>query len=59
MAEKVEVEIGGRSKSEIAHLIALNIIRDIEGKSLKEFGRNEYLKVVWQATLALSGQHPL
>jgi hypothetical protein len=53
MAEKLEAEFGGQSKYEVAHRIAINILR-AEGKDdLKD--RKLYLNAVAQAIKALSG----
>ena len=55
MADKIEVEVSGKSKFEVAHLIAFNIITLIEGKNLKDVSRDHYLKTVSQAVQALQG----
>ena len=52
MADKVEAEIGGQSKYEVAHRIAVNIMK-AEGKDFKD--RKYYLNAVAQAIRALNG----
>jgi hypothetical protein len=52
MAEKLEAEFGGQSKYEVAHRIAINILK-AEGKDLKD--RKLYLNTIAQAIVALSG----
>lgn len=52
MAEKVEVEMGGQSKYEVAHRMALNILRN-EGKEAKD--RRTYFNAVADAIDALTG----
>ena len=49
------VEVTGRSQYEVAHSIALNIINSIDKKKLSEVSRDDYLKAVSQAILALRG----
>jgi hypothetical protein len=55
MADKVEVEVGGASKYEIAHLMALNILTVIEKKKLADVPRADYLKAVSLSVQALQG----
>ena len=53
MADKVEVEVTGRSKYEIAHLIAVNILQAENGGIMKG-GRKAYLRAVYEAMEVLS-----
>jgi hypothetical protein len=55
MAENVQVEIGGQSKYEVAHRIAINIIKEIEKKQLRDVTRQQYLHAVADAIDALQG----
>lgn len=55
MADKVEVEVVGKSKYETAHQMALNIITVVEKKKLGEVSRDHYLKAVSDSIHALSG----
>ena len=55
MAEKLEVEVTGKSKYEIAHLMAYNIVTVIDKKKLSEISRREYLKAVADSVQALQG----
>lgn len=58
MTEKVEVEMGGQSKYQIAHVIALNIIHQIQQKKLAQVTRKEYLQAVSDAIVVLNGGSP-
>lgn len=55
MAEKVHVDLGGKSKYEVAHTLALQIITVIEGKNLADVSRQHYLHAVADAIDALAG----
>ena len=55
MAEKIEVEVTGRSKYEIAHQMAFNILTIIEKKKLSDVTRKEYLTAVANSIDALNG----
>lgn len=57
MADTVDVQVTGRSKFEIAHLIATNILVAEHG-TLKAAGRKAYLTAVYEAMDALSGIPP-
>jgi hypothetical protein len=52
MADQLDVQVTGRSKFEIAHLMAINILQ-AEGKGLKD--RKLYFNAVAEAMEALSG----
>ncbi|MCK1706132.1 hypothetical protein IVA86_33205 [Bradyrhizobium sp. 146] len=53
MAEKVTVDLGGKSKYEVAHTIALQIITVVEGKNLADVSRQHYLHAIADAIDAL------
>jgi hypothetical protein len=55
MADKIEVEVTGRSKYEIAHLMAMNVLRDCEKKQLSAITRKDYFNAVADAIDALAG----
>jgi hypothetical protein len=55
MAEKIEVDVTGRSKHEIAHLMAIQILTVLEKKKLEQVTRQEYLTAHADAVNALSG----
>lgn len=57
MADKVEVAVPGKSRYEVAHQIALNIITVVEQKKLAEVSRKHYLHAVADAWDALGGYH--
>ena len=57
MADKVEVEVTGQSKYEVAHRIAINILTAENGSVMKS-GRKAYLTTVVEAIDALSGIRP-
>lgn len=61
MAEKTEIEVTGKSKYEVAHMIAYHIaVAEHESltMAIKKQGRNYYLNAVVQATEALQGILP-
>lgn len=55
MADKIEAEFGGRSKYEVAHTVAINIITKIEKKNLSDVTRKHYLQTISEAILAMQG----
>jgi hypothetical protein len=55
VAEKIEVEVVGKSKYEVAHTMAYNIITLIDKKKIGEVSRAEYLKAVRDSIMALEG----
>ena len=56
MAETVQVEIGGKSKSEVAYEMARLILTSLEAKErYKDVTRKEYLRTVAQCVDALNG----
>ena len=55
MAEKIEVDMTGRSKYDIAHLMAIQILTVIEKKKLEQVTRQEYLDAHADAINALNG----
>jgi hypothetical protein len=58
MTEKLEVEVGGQSKYEVAHRMAHNIITLIDKKKISEVSRQEYLTAVYQSVVILNGGWP-
>jgi hypothetical protein len=58
MAETTEVQVTGRSKYEMAHQMAIQIITAIEGKSLQNVNRMEYLRAHHDCIQVLSGVAP-
>lgn len=56
MAEKIE--IGGKSKYEVAHSMAEIVLRSFEKKDNQSISRNEYLQTVAQCVRALEGIAP-
>jgi hypothetical protein len=59
MSDKLEVEVTGKSKYEVAHQMAHNIITLIEKKKLSEASRHKYLTAVFQSIIVLNGGWPL
>jgi hypothetical protein len=57
VAEKIEVDMTGRSKYDIAHLMAVQILTVIEKKKLEQVTRQEYLNAHGDAIMALNGVH--
>jgi hypothetical protein len=55
VAEKIEVDVTGRSKYEIAHLMAVQILTVLEKKKLEQATRQEYLNAHAEAIIALNG----
>jgi hypothetical protein len=51
--EKIEVEVIGKSRYEIAHRMAMNILTVIEGYKLADVTREQYLSTVTQCVNAL------
>jgi hypothetical protein len=55
MADKLDVQVTGRSKYEVAHQMAINILEVIGKKKLNEVSRKDYLNAVSEAIDALAG----
>jgi hypothetical protein len=55
---KTEVQVTGRSKYEMAHQMAIQILTSIEGRSLESVSRAEYLQAHRDCIQALSGIAP-
>jgi hypothetical protein len=55
MANKLEVQVTGQSKYEVAHLVATNILR---GEKKDPSDRKAYLNAIVDAIDALSGLRP-
>lgn len=58
MSEKIEVEVTGKSKYEVAHQMAHNIITLIDKKKISEVSRQHYLQAVSESTTVLNGSWP-
>jgi hypothetical protein len=58
MAEKLSVDVTGKSKYEVAEHMAQTILITIEGKSWKKINRQEYLAAVYHSIRTLSGVEP-
>lgn len=58
MADKVSVELGGKSKYEVAQLMARQIL-ELEGKWDAKLTRQEYLKTMLQCIGTLNGAQML
>lgn len=58
MSDKVQVEVVGKSKSEIAYAMAQLILISIENKNWENVKRDEYLRTVVQCVRALNGIDP-
>ena len=54
MADKVNVELGGKSKYEVAQMMARQIL-ELEGKWDQKLTRQEYLATVLQCIGTLNG----
>jgi hypothetical protein len=57
VADKVTVELGGKSKYEVARAMAQSIL-ELENKWGPQLTRQEYLKTVLQCIQVLSGIEP-
>jgi hypothetical protein len=57
MADKLEVEVTGKSKAEVAHQMAIQILFSVESKKWGQFSRTEYLNAHADAVDALQGVH--
>ena len=58
MADKLDVEVTGKSKYEVAHLMATQILFSVENKKWDGITRQEYLKAHYDALRALEGYIP-
>jgi hypothetical protein len=58
MSEKLEVEVTGKSKYEVAHQMAHNIIHLIDKKKYADVSRQEYLRAVSESLTVLNGGWP-
>jgi hypothetical protein len=58
MAEKVNVELGGKSKYQVAQDMA-RLIFELEDKiNFRDVTRKEYLQAVYESILVLDGHSP-
>ena len=57
MADKVNVELGGKSKYEVARSMAQSIL-ELENKWGPQLTRQEYLKTVLQCIRVMNGIEP-
>lgn len=53
VAEKIDVEVTGKSKYEVAHQMAVQILTAIEKKKWEQVSRQEYLEAHSQAVAGL------
>lgn len=58
MADKIDVDVTGKSKYEVAADMARLILITIEDKNWKDISRKDYLAAVAQSIDALGGIHP-
>jgi hypothetical protein len=59
MADKIDVEVTGKSKYEVAYDMARLILTTLESKEhYKGVTRQEYLMAVYQSIAALNGSRP-
>lgn len=59
MAENLQVEVTGKSKYEVAHHMAIQMLISIEKKKWGGgFSRQEYLRAHYDAMMVLSGIEP-
>ena len=58
MAEKLNVEVTGKSKYEVAHQMATEILFSIEGKNWSNITRKDYLKAHYDALRVLESYQP-
>jgi hypothetical protein len=57
MAEQ-QVVISGKSHAEVAHQMALELLTKLEGKTLTEISRKDYLKAHYDCVMVLAGNSP-
>jgi hypothetical protein len=55
MAEKIDVEVAGKSQFEVAYEMARFILIDMEGREVKSVKRPEFLHLVADCIEALRG----
>jgi hypothetical protein len=55
MAERIDVEVTGKSQFEVAHEMARFILIDMEGRQVKSISRHEFLHLVADCIEALRG----
>jgi hypothetical protein len=58
MPEDTEVQVTGRSRYEMAHQMAIQILTAIEGRALQSVSRSEYLRAHYDCIRVLSGMSP-
>ena len=58
MADKVDVEVTGKSKYEVAHEMAMQILLTVESRKWGSFNRADYLKAHYDALMVLEGNSP-
>jgi hypothetical protein len=57
MADKIDVQVTGKSMAEVAHTMAHHILVAIERKNWTEISRKDYLNAHAQSVEALRGVH--
>ncbi|MEH2501333.1 MULTISPECIES: hypothetical protein [unclassified Bradyrhizobium] len=55
MAERIDVEVTGKSQFEVAHEMARFILINMEGRQVKSIKRHEFLHLVADCIEALRG----
>jgi len=58
MPEKINIQVSGKSKYEIAHEMAIQILLNVEKKSWGDFNRIDYLQAHRDALRILDGGYP-
>jgi hypothetical protein len=58
MPESMDVQVTGRSRYEMAHQMAIQILTAIEGRALQSVSRLEYLRAHYDCIRVLSGIAP-
>jgi len=57
MADKIDVQVTGKSVAEVAHQMAIQILQSVEKKSWDQISRKDYLNAHADAVDALRGIH--
>jgi hypothetical protein len=58
VAENLNVQVTGKSKYEVAHEMAIQILVSVEGKNWSTIKREDYLKAHYDALVVLDGNAP-
>jgi hypothetical protein len=57
MTDKADIQVTGKSKEEVAHQMAIQILVTVENKKLSGMSRKEYLDAHTDAVHALRGSY--